>query len=81
MRDIIIARYKAFHSRPTTCRRYCTYIEGSLCEISSFKNTVSEVTIGEVAATQSGTLEVDVPQVKVRKIHPLHVDALSGWVR
>ena len=37
--------------------------------------------MGEVALTEVGTLEVDVAQVKVRKVDPLQVDTLNRGMK
>ena len=43
----------------------CTHIKIGMVHVRSLKDTVGEVTIGEIAVTKVGTLEVDVAKVKV----------------
>ncbi len=42
-----------------------THIQDGFREVSSLKHTASEVTVGQIGASESGTLEIDIPQVKV----------------
>lgn len=42
-----------------------THIKIGMVHVSPLKDTIREITVGEIAETKIGTLEVDVAKVKV----------------